>query len=118
MDTNQSHLLILCSLCQVKRHWIGVASLAVLYLHDVVDLLDICVAQPQRCQAEHPGVMLLALLQTLDVVLHRLAQEALPVGPQAEQGLLVQPQFPFYLGSVPEGQRAAPANRSGLMTTK
>lgn len=42
-------------------------------LHYVVDIFNLSVFQPERSQTENPGVMLLPLFQTLNVILHRLA---------------------------------------------
>lgn len=69
--------------------------------HHVIYGLDVGVLQPQRRQAEHPGVVLLALLQTLDVILHGLTQEALSVCLQVGQGLLIQLQLSLHLDGVP-----------------
>lgn len=70
-------------------------------LHHVIDGLNFVIFQPERRQAEHPGVVLLALLQTLDVILHRLTQEALSVCLQVGQGLLIQLKLPLHLYCVP-----------------
>lgn len=71
------------------------------HLHGVVHHFDVGILQPERRQAEHPGVVLLALLQTADVVLHRLTQEALSVCPQVGQGFLIQLQLSLHFYCVP-----------------
>lgn len=72
------------------------------HLHYVVDLFNVSALQPERSQPEHPGVMLLTLLQTLDVVLHRLAQESLSVRPQIGQRRFIQLHLSLHLYRVPE----------------
>lgn len=75
------------------------------HLHLGVDGGDVAVPQPERSQAEHPGVVFSSFLQTLDVVLHRLTQEALLVRPQVGQGLFIQLQLFLHLYGVPEHQK-------------
>lgn len=70
-------------------------------LHYVVDSFNVRVLQPEWRQSEHPGVMLLTLLQTLDVILHGLAQKALPVGSEVGECLLIQLQLSLHLYGVP-----------------
>lgn len=70
-------------------------------LHHVVYGFDVGILQPERSQAENPGVMLLALLQTLDVILHSLTQEALPVCLETGERLHVQLQLFSHFYCVP-----------------
>ena len=82
-------------------------------LHHVIYSTNVIVLQPEWNQAEHPGVMLLTLLQTLNVILHRLTQEALSVCLKVGQGLHIQLQLPLHLCSVPaRSEWRARRNRS------
>lgn len=72
-----------------------------LHLHHAVDFLDVRVLQPKGGQPEHPYVVLFTQSQTLDVVLHSLAQEAQSVGLQVGQRPLIQLQLSLHPDGVP-----------------
>lgn len=70
-------------------------------LHHVIHSLLACVLEPERGHSEDPRVVLLALFQTLDIVLHCFQQEAPSVRLQIRQGFLIQLHLSLDLYGVP-----------------